>query len=42
MYTINPLSKKNLLLHIHKISSIFPELTSTELVTLMLHSSGLK
>ncbi|EDI8653570.1 helix-turn-helix transcriptional regulator, partial [Salmonella enterica subsp. enterica serovar Mbandaka] len=26
MYTINPLSKKNLLLHIHKISSIFPEL----------------
>ncbi|MCS1971293.1 LuxR C-terminal-related transcriptional regulator [Escherichia coli] len=42
MYTINPLSKKNLLLHIHKISNIFPELTSTELVTLMLHSSGLK
>ena len=42
MYTINPLSKTNLLLHTPKISNIFPELTSTELVTLMLYSSGLK
>lgn len=42
MYTINPLSKANLLLHTPKISNVFPELTSTELVTLMLYSSGLK
>lgn len=42
MYTINPLSKQNLLQHTHRISNIFPELTSTELVTLMLYSSGLK
>ncbi|ELS6025015.1 helix-turn-helix transcriptional regulator [Salmonella enterica] len=42
MYTINPLSKANLLIHAPKISSVFPELTNTELVTLMLYSSGLK
>lgn len=42
MYTVHPLSKTNLLLHTPKISNIFPELTSTELVTLMLYSSGLK
>lgn len=41
-YTINPLSKQNLLRHTDKISVIFPELTVTELVTLLLHSSGLK
>lgn len=42
MYTINPLSKKNLLQHTHRIANVFPELTNTELVTLMLYSSGLK
>lgn len=42
MYTINPLSKQNLMKHTAKISGIFPELTSTELVTLLLHSSGLR
>lgn len=42
MYNINPLSKQNLMQHTDKISGIFPELTNTELVTLILHSSGLR
>jgi DNA-binding CsgD family transcriptional regulator len=38
----NPLSKQALMLHTAKISCVFPELTNTELVTLLLHSSGLR